>query len=151
MINWVNIKHFSEKEFNVDFNLVNPKLIYTLDTFRELYGKRIYPSPVDGAIARTYGSRSSRHYAIGRKSDAIDLFMEGDIREMFILPLLSKLWGGVGIYFDTFYKDRPWPMVHLDLRSGNLTTYWYRKKGEYYYPKSDFNARKDLFELIGAI
>jgi hypothetical protein len=152
MIDWENIKHFSKWEFSEDPDFhAEPQLIETLDAFREIVGKPIYPSREKGALARFEGTNpDSRHYAVGRKSDAIDVFVEGDIRDNWMKAFCSKLWGGIGIYFDTHYKGHSWPMLHLDLRQGT-TTYWYRVDKQYGHPILRSSDLHRMFGLLNAI
>lgn len=149
-IEWAHIEHFSPSEFSEDPDkYAEPALIEALDAFRGVLESPIYPSPVMGALARFGGSMTSRHYAVGRKSDAIDVFTAGDIRHAWMTAFSSKIWGGIGVYFDTHYQGKPWPMLHLDLRPGK-TIYWYRVNGQYGSPMNSTNDMKRLIGLLNA-
>lgn len=136
MIDWSKIEHFKKLEFSEDPDkCANPSLIYSLDSYRKRLDKSIYPSPVPGALARfNKESKTSRHYAIERKSDAIDVFCEAPIFQAWSIAMHSGLWNGIGVYFDTKYCNKPWCMLHLDKRKyGSL---WFRENGEYTSMKS---------------
>ena len=151
MIDWTLIKHFKSSEFSENPDLhAESRLIETLDAFRDIVDKPIYPSPVEGALARFAGSEESRHYAIGRRSDAVDVFVDCDIREAWMTAFRSKLWGGIGVYFDTHFQDKPWCMLHLDLREGT-TVYWYRANHAYGHPMTTHNDLLRLFGLFNAL
>ena len=150
MINWKTIRHFSAVEFpdNPDEN-ASPKLIKTLDTWREQLAFRVDPSPVPGGLARFEGDRESRHYAVGRQSDAVDVFPSCHIRYAWLSAVRSKLWGGIGVYFDTQFEGRSQPMLHLDLRPGP-TVFWYRINHNYGNPLMDGGDLQRLFGLLNA-
>lgn len=155
MIDWSRVKYFNPKtdKFPEDPNLYSdPNLIYALDLLREAYGYPIYPSPVKGALARLDGSSTSRHYAVGRKSDAIDIFPTKDKdKELYLAALSSNLFGGLGLYLDTRGLDGlPLPMLHVDLRplNNNKMMLWVRdKKGNYIYSHKD-NQRHLFFNKL---
>ena len=149
MIQWERVKYFKEQEFPEEdnLNLVEPALIYTLDKFREFLGSKIHPSPEPGALVRSWGSTKSRHYAIGRKSDAVDVFPSCDVRKAFIAAMSFRRWGGVGVYFDTHYDGFPKPMLHLDLRPGAVQV-WYRINNKYYLPLRDYSDMHRFFNLM---
>ena len=77
-MNWKTlngIRRFTPGEFPEDpEELAEPRLIYSLDDFAVALGRPVHPSPVPGALARLDGSETSRHYAVGRRSDAVDVF-----------------------------------------------------------------------------
>ena len=149
MINWENVEYFDpnvDKFPEGELNLACPELIYQLNTFRKVLGRPIYPSPVKGALARQSGSENSRHYAVNRLSDAIDVFCTGDPFHTWITAITSKLWGGIGIYPFTRFQGREWVMFHLDMRPG--MTLWVRDRdGAYYYPQRIEHIKK-FKELI---
>ena len=151
MIDWTQIKHFKKSAFpeNPDLH-AEPMLIESLDAFRDIVGVPIYPSPVSGALARFSGSEESRHYAVGRRSDAVDVFVDCDIREAWMAAFRSKLWGGIGVYFDTHFKNKPWCMLHLDMRPGT-TTYWFRQNKSYGHPMVIHGDMLRLFGLFNAL
>lgn len=154
MIEWDEVDYFHHDEFSEDPDLyADPSLIYMLDDFRTLLNSAIYPSPAKGALARFDGNPDSRHYAVDRKSDAVDIFVDSDIRHAWLLSMTSGQWGGVGVYFDTYYRDRKWPMLHLDLRpltSLSGITYWFRD-GQYYSPSWKEEDRQHLFKLLAEV
>jgi hypothetical protein len=137
ILNGVQIKNYKKDEFPKDpTKYANPELIIRLDKLRDFLGKPVYPSPVKNALARFSGSKTSRHYAVGRLSDACDVFIEGDKFEVYSKVLKSNLFTGIGLYFDTKYKNKPWMMMHLDLRENPLM--WFRDITYYYPHQKDF-------------
>ena len=126
-------------------------MIYELQSIRTEYAKPIYLSPVPGALARLAGSDTSRHYAVDRKSDAIDIFPTGIPFEFYTHLITHQNIGGMGVYLDTTGPDgNPWVMFHMDLRRkrNNRPLLWIAKKiwnvkkqeftTKYYYPQSDY-------------
>lgn len=127
------MRNFKEKEFpSGEFNFAHPILLEKLDDLRDFIGYPIYPSPVKNALARFDGRKSSQHYVgDGKLSKAIDVFVNCNSFEVFIKILLSRHFKRIGVYFDTFYKNKKWVMFHLDLKDQNLV--WYRDKYGYVY------------------
>lgn len=121
-----------------------PALIARLDEWRNTLGVPIHPSPVPGALARFHGSEKSRHYAVGRKSDAVDVFVEGSQAAAWMAAL--PLFGGVGFYIDTAYKGKQRPMFHVDLRPEPL--YWLRSGGSKYTYANTTVGRAALLRLL---
>ena len=136
MIDWLTIKHFKKSEFSESPDEhANPQLILSLDKYRRYLDQPIHPSPAPGALARfDANAKTSRHYAFGRKSDAIDVFCDVPIFKVWSIAINSRLWGGIGVYFDTKYCNNPLCMLHLDLRSHQ--SLWFRNNGEYTSMKS---------------
>lgn len=143
-IDWTKIQNFTPDEFSEYPNIyATPKLIYSLQGFREILDRPIYPSPARGALARVYETESLHRVDLERHilSRAVDCFPEGDPREVFVLSLACQLWGAVGFYLDTKYKGKPWVMFHLDIRplgyghSKRTVLIWVRDEGKYYYPQ----------------
>jgi len=146
-IDWGLIEFFTPKEFSEDPDEhADPQLIMNLDEYRRQLGRRVHPSPVKGALARLEGSTTTQHYAVGRKSTAVDVFPEGSILEAWMLALTLGLWGGIGIYFDTHYEEKEWCMLHLDLRENHLI--WYRVDKKYFYPLGSEILLKDLMQHL---
>jgi len=149
MINWNNVYKLSPGEFSEDPDkYAEPELIYSLGKLRKLVGVRVFPSPVSGALARTYGSKNSQHYAVDRLSTASDVFIEGVPMDILTLILFSGLFRGIGVYLDTTGPDGlPWVMFHIDLRLRKNThpLIWIYQKVKtnsgivtmYRYPQSD--------------
>jgi len=152
MIDWTKVRNFKRSEFHdpIDDHLYD-HVIYFLDDYRDALGERVHPSPVSGAIVRFDGSKTSRHYAVGRLSDAIDIFPEGNPIKAWLTAMSMPEWGGIGIYFDTHNDGRPWVMLHLDLRPyvGHMRTVWYRLNGkDYYYPLRNADHASTLAMLL---
>ena len=142
MIDWLKVDYFNTHEDKFSENpddYAEPKLIYNLDSFRKIVGRPISPSPVTGALARfDLDSINSRHYAVDRESDAIDVFVSAEPATTFIHAISCRLWGGIGIYFDTKFRGKQHIMYHLDCRplKNGLPVIWYRLNGKYFYPKT---------------
>lgn len=165
-IDWTLVSNFKPNEFPENPDLyAEPNLIYTLQDLRSISaGNRIYPSPVNGALARFDGSKTSQHY-VGpkdnpvRKSTAIDFFMEGiPIENMTMITSHPKI-GGIGVYLDGIGVDgKHWVRFHIDIRDKGfinyVPTFWivekkfdnYQKKSvdKYYYPQNT----KQHWELL---
>ena len=141
MINWDKVNYFSPFEFPENTSFAEPQLFYNLGEYRSLIGRKIFPSPARGALARMTGSPSSQHYALGRLSTACDIFCEGTPIQNLISLIGSKLFNGIGIYLDTTGIDgKPWVMFHVDTRVLNdePPVLWVvtktNNKSNYYYP-----------------
>lgn len=143
-VDWNEVQKFTPDEFPEDPDLyARPKIIYRLDKFRLILGDYVYPSPAAGGLARfDVGSKGSRHCARGkRRSDAVDVFPEGNPGRALLIALTCQLFGGVGLYLDTEYEGHNWPMLHLDLRplgtnhADETALLWVRRDGQYTYPQ----------------
>lgn len=149
MIKWDEIKYFKKHEFPENPDIyAEPQLIINLNDYRKLLNKRVYPSPVPGALARFDDkAKGSEHYAISRKSTAIDVFPEGSILRAWMVALTSGLWSGIGVYFDTEFRGKDWCMLHLDNREDPLI--WYRlNKKDYYYPLHSEAYLRKMMQLM---
>jgi hypothetical protein len=149
MINWDIVENFKPYEFIDDTDMVEPELIYSMDSLRNRAKNRIFPSPVRGSMVRFDGSETSQHYAVGRLSTAIDIFCEGYPMVSFIEILNTKNFNGIGVYVDTNGPDgKPWTMFHIDIRKRGFDDthplIWVsrveivnrKKKRKYYYPQT---------------
>jgi len=130
--------HFSPSEFPEGaLDHMWPGFVERLVFFREELGRLqpgayIIPSPLPAAWFRMDGSERSRHYAVGRKSDAGDFFPHGcNIRLAYMLAV--SMFGGVGFYLDTNQGI----MFHCDLRPEQVL--WCRHRGRYIYAHIDPN------------
>ena len=111
-----------------EIDLTDPRLFYKLNDYRADLDFKVHPPPVHGALARESGKATSRHFAIGKLSTAVDFFPDCDIKQAWLCTI--HYFGGVGVYFDTCYKHRKWCMLHGDLRQNQ--TLWYRENGIYH-------------------
>lgn len=151
---WRN-KNFDRGDFPEDPNRnADPVLIQNLQAFRKWHGSYIYPSPVSGALARFEDEDAdSRHYAVGRQSDAVDVFAENPAAA-FLLAVTCGLWGAVGIYTNTRYRKQAWPMLHLDCRpygvghSQEHLLVWHRDHNGYHYPQYEQAALDRLYSHL---
>jgi hypothetical protein len=144
MIDWTKIKYFKKTEFpeNPD-KFAEPKLIERLDEFRDMLGRRVYPSPVKGSLARyKEGSTTSRHYADDtKKSRAIDFFPEGVPVDVLMVLLYCGLFNGIGIYLNgKGFDGKPWVRFHVDTRKKgikNVPLIWIVDDiGTYHFPQT---------------
>lgn len=151
MIDWKRAPQFKPGEFAENPNEhADPDLIYRLQDYRTALGCIIRPSLARGGLARFDGSATSRHYAVGRLSDACDLFPETPPEHAWATALRMPAFGGIGIYFDTRNNQgNPAYMIHLDLRPtvAGVRTLWWRDDGRYYYPRAAQEIRQ-LFDRI---
>ena len=149
------IRHFKPSEFSEWIGYGHPKLFCSLDEFRRILGCRIFPSPAPGALARfDWSDRKSQHfcdYQGPRLSKAVDVFPDCQIEHAFIMAMCSQLFGGVGVYFDTFYNGKKWPMLHLDIRDiEDVTLIWFRHQhNDYRYPQYCHKDMRLLISLFG--
>ena len=143
---FTGVRRFTPSEFPEDpEKYSDPVLIHSLDDFAVVLGKAVHPSPAPGALARLDGSKTSRHYAVKRLSDGVDVFCRCSIFRAWATAMMR--FGGVGVYFDTMYQGRPWPMLHLDKRQKK--TIWFRdEQGQYHYPGTDLNFYQGLVERL---
>ncbi len=141
IINNKKINNFTKDEFSEDIKYAHTDLLQNLDLLRDFVGCAIFPSPVQGALARfDQKSKDSQHYAKNRLSTAIDVFVNTDPFEAYCKILYSKLFRRVGVYFDTKYRNKPWVMFHLDLKDQDLL--WYRDEFGYCYSSErDFYSK----------
>lgn len=145
------LKHFQRDEFpNGVLENIDNELVLGLDEYRQRLGHPLVPSPLAGAWYRKDGSKTSRHYAVGRLSDAGDVFPQCDIRDALLVALHCDWWGGIGVYLDTNGPNgKPQPMLHLDLRPQRQL--WLRYQGQYIYPLRSANERRRFWVLLGGL
>lgn len=148
-----DVKHFAASEWPADaLEHCDANLILQLDQFRHTLGDAILPSPVLAGWYRTSGSTTSRHYAVGRLSDAGDIFPRGNIVRAYLMALRQGVWGGIGIYLDTHGPDgSAWPMMHLDLRPGEQKLWMRVEGGRYIYPLSSDAARREFMTRLAEV
>jgi len=136
-------------DYGLPLELISASLLVTLQTVRTRTGIPIIPSPLPAGWARTSGSVTSRHYAVGRLSDAADVFpVKGRCLELWLRLLETSNIGAVGIYADTSGPDgTPWPLIHFDLRETRQKVLWARDGDYFYFPQ----ARIDFWRVIDEI
>lgn len=140
-------------EFGVDLSLVDADLLHVIQHLRTASGIPMTPSPTEGAWGRTSGSPGSRHYAVGRLSDAGDIFpKKGRVLDLWLAAqaFRHRLIGGIGLYADTRGPDgTPWPMIHLDLRPARLlwTSEVTHDRRVYYYQA----APEDFWRVVARV
>ena len=127
------LDNFHEPEFpSGALRLTDASLLSLLQSLRTQWDQSIHPSRHPDGWARMAGRPSSRHYAVGRLSDAGDIFPTGNVINFWQMCVADQSVGGLGIYFDTRRGPlQPGPMIHIDLRPRRLL--WSRIAGVYYY------------------
>jgi len=123
-----NSRHFNPSEWSDAgiLEYVDSKVLVGMDTLREGSGIALHPSRLSDGWARFTGSKTSRHYAEGRLSDAADFFPASNVLDCWLAAMENPLWGGFGLYLDTRRsKFQPGPMMHLDCRPGKRI-FWVR-------------------------
>lgn len=136
------VRHFKRAEFvgssfaggpTLDLTpMLDARVILAIDELRARLEAPLLVSRVDGALVRIYGDESSRHYATGRLSDAVDLFTpQASLERVFEVASSIDAIGGVGLYPHT----RPHHLVHIDTRprgfAGRLATWARDDRGQY--------------------
>lgn len=130
-----DFQHFPELiDYDIPLELIDSRVITTLQAMRLALGQAIYPSPLKDAWARLDGSTTSQHYAVGRLSKAGDIFPErGYLMVCWLIAQQQRDVKGLGLYTDTNGLDGgPWPMLHFDLRNSGKRVFWVRESGTYY-------------------
>jgi hypothetical protein len=142
-INDVDMPDFTNGEFPEDPDLyAHPVLLGNMQKTRNIVNCEMYVSTASGALARfDDDSNRSKHYAMNKYSEAIDVFFNCNPYKAFLMLLQSGLWGGIGVYFDTERKGVKHVMFHLDLRNKKLM--WFRLGGKYFYQSQD-NFYKEM-------
>ena len=163
LIQWSNLPNFSPSEFVDNINgFVNPELLYRLQKTRILLKEKIHPSPVEGSFVRFSGDPSSQHYVNvvhDKYSTGGDVFIEGIPLYNLFKILNSHLFGGIGVYLETYYKGIPWVMFHLDIRpfrpEGDGLLWFTTKKiskgitkNVYHYPDIEYSSWNFLNDPI---
>ena len=112
-VDWSLVRYFSAREFGGLLASVDPRIIYAADAMRARLGAPLQISKAEGAIARfELSAAPSRHYAVGRKSDALDLHPIGaSLWACYRAALLVPAIGGFGVY-----PDWNTPGIHIDCR-----------------------------------
>ena len=136
------MRHFKHNDFPEPWSDANPILLTMLDDFRDDINSAIIPSLAPGALCRySAADMESPHYAVGRQSMAVDVFIPGAQPAWLFLRALMFGWGGIGVYFDTHSNHGdPETMYHLDIRgtaNDKPHTCWYRERGKYHYVRYD--------------
>jgi hypothetical protein len=125
------LKYFTPAEFGPLYTFINNDLLVKLDQFRELWGRPVVVSPVDGGVGRHDDSKSQHNINLFGETRAIDVFPSGmnDIGERQRALRLAKQVGftGIGLYTDT----RPSNMLHVDVRQSPTLATWARVGGNY--------------------
>ncbi len=136
-------------EYGIPLNHIKADLITTLQSIRTETGIPIYPGPLKSEWARFDGSKTSRHYAVDRLSDAGDIFpVRSRVLELWVRLQAIPNIGAIGLYADTDGPDGlPWPMVHFDLRNARQKVLWARD-GEYFYLPQD---RIEFWRIVAKI
>jgi hypothetical protein len=153
MINWQESKYFKKEEFNIaEVLYMDPLALKKYNLARAITNVSWYPSKTSGALARFDGSKTSRHYAVGRLSDAMDFFpaRNADLRWFLYQLIGCGLFGGIGVYFDkTGYSFSSDIMFHVDCRrpAMGFPLVWFRDDKKYNYVINN-QSLKNLCERL---
>lgn len=112
----IKLKHFEPKEFGFWWPLMNPKLLYALDAFREKLGHPIMISPAHGALGRYMGKEEGSQHNVTKwgQVNAVDVMPKGVyLDEAYLVAKNLNKFTGIGVYPDWL----PLPGLHLDVRS----------------------------------
>ena len=146
-----NLRYFNREEFGLFWPLIDDDLLEKLDELRHQWGKPIFISPVEGGVGRVHEDSQSQHNIINTYGvvRAVDIFPAGASgesmttaeAEQFVEFARNIGFTGIGVYTDTYYDNRPWIMVHVDVRLdrevGNPAL-WSRIEQEYQNIRSAF-------------
>lgn len=144
-------KDFPEFEkYGIPLQYIDAALISLLQQIRTRTGIPIIPSPVREGWVRFDGSKTSRHYASNRLSDAGDIFPQRErVTELWLRMQAVKRIGAIGLYADTKGPDgKPWPMIHFDLRETKDKILWARDGNYYYLPQNREEFWRTLVKII---
>lgn len=110
----VKLKYFTPDEFGAWWPLIDDRLLYGLDAFREAIGVPIQISPVSGAIGRISASaKHSQHFAVNGVS-AIDILIPDtvNLESAYDIARSLGIFTGIGAYPHWL----PSHGLHLDVR-----------------------------------
>ena len=135
-INGVDMPNFTKKEIPDDkAKFMDEQILRRTQMYRDVLNCPFNISLNNDALVRFHGRKTSHHRVIVdpsngiiiKKSTAIDGFPKCDMFKAWSISVQSKLFGGVGVYFDTKNNHgEPQPMLHHDLRTNPLI--WLRDK-----------------------
>lgn len=129
---------------------MSPKLLKTMDKFRELTGSPVFISPVEGGLGRFGGDSHSQHNVdMWGEVKAADMFptvpannakgwklVETEEERQFIYEkALEAGFTGIGLYTDTIYNNQTANMLHGDVREDRTEAnpaLWSRVDRKYY-------------------
>lgn len=137
--------------YEIPLHLMDAQVILNLQELRNIFGRPIIPSPVKAGWARTHGSTTSQHYAVGRLSTAGDIFPEvGHCLSCWLVAQQIPEIKGLGLYLDTKgINGKFWPMLHFDIRNTDKRVFWIRDNGNYYtLGRHDTNFWQGIAKLI---
>lgn len=118
----VRLYHFDKKEFRDHWDLMDRRLLVSLDLLRRDWDAPVYISPDPDSLGRTEGG--TRHdYKKHGKIYAADVFPEcddsrparADAHSFYCLA--SQYFTGIGVYADTKFRGKRHVMFHLDTRT----------------------------------
>lgn len=135
-----------------DPDMVDPSIVLESCEFRKCLDRRLYISPVEGAVYATGGhSGQSWHKVIAGRNDramAMDVFPECPLEYAWVTALRFG-FGGIGCYPHFRYPSKGIiGMLHLDMRPHDKqherALWWVDSKGGYRYLRDS----KDTFEFL---
>lgn len=119
---WPSVVNFTRQEFDHyapgGLDRTSAMVVLTMDEIRTRAGCAFLPPSTRRGMWRDghSDSKTSRHYAKGRLSDAMDAQPVGcsDLRMVWLRMLSVPQACGIGIYFD---ESKRMPLIHVDNRS----------------------------------
>lgn len=161
-LDWSKIRWFRKEEFPLEeLCLLDKKVVEELDKVRDVLEVPIHISPAEGAVIRQdnfhgHTTRKSYHYfchETGRLGQAIDVFVGSLIPFASPMQIIMRILGssrfrGLGLYFDTSFKNQRCLMLHLDLRPDPLVWFTAKIEGNKKYRKYFYPRTKDGFMTI---
>ncbi|MCG8030068.1 MAG: hypothetical protein N0E59_02260 [Candidatus Thiodiazotropha taylori] len=97
--------------FGTCYAVMEPGFLNALDQFIEQSPGQWILSPAPGTACRFHGSKTSQHYAKGRRSNAADIMLKaGDIDAEYARA--KETFCGTGLY----KHWKPYPGLHVDTR-----------------------------------
>ena len=114
------MRNFRPTDFRGWYRKMDPELLEIMDKFVDLWGKKVWISPAEGAIGRRMNNTSGHNISHWGMVKAIDLMMEDledgdDFKRAYECGRDAGALG-VGVYPDWKTSGKPTPGVHLDTK-----------------------------------
>ena len=135
----IELRHFEPREFGLWWPWMDPRLLESLDEFRDRLGAPVMISPAQGALGRRLGEAGRSRHNVDRwkRVMAADVMLPRgpDLTDpeqgRAVVELARQAgFGGIGLYPDW----KPHPGLHLDIRplkADGAPATWSRIGGRY--------------------